>query len=669
LSRNDRVTVRRISKRAAGVLLLLLGACTSNNKSKAPFQVGSDDGGSGASPDGGMVMITPSGTVKVKIDMPVGGSIEPNTMSILVSATITVDGADLIDLSSVSVSLVGHGATVSSGKLVNATGQPNEFAGQLSLAGVPRGGYAIVVSAASTKGASNQDTVDVVVDTGPQITVISPTADGHYKGTITVQFVTDTSEVSVPQAWIGGFLLPVMSIPGAPGQYQATFDFTSLTPPLSGEQVFEVSASHPDGAKTDIKTTFVVDNVGPQITMTAPIAGAVVGGIITLSANIVDDAGVDLSSLRVVIGDQGSNPLFELPLSQDPKVAATYTALFDTRNLTGCKPLPDPSLCIVYPTLSFRAADKLGNATKVAYEIAVDNVGPIADLVPPQVRDRKIDGSSVRCSHLFDPLSPQPSYVSAGDMPDDLCRVPQVFDLRARVEDDGNHATGLKLVPISLVDPSATAVYVLDDISQPLVVDTDGDGNCDAINPLLVPTTAPLSGSSVHQVLKVRLSPVPPAGSADFTMDPTLPATAPCAQGRDLGPPLPLCGFFQPTIAIGYTVGREPAIWAVDPVTPAYCLGGQFDTRANNIGTNGWKCIAVATADLNGNTSVSAPIRVWVDYNYDETRGPCAAPPVSTASAPPCTGIYNPSTNTVTGGACQARKFAPGELCLNGNCL
>ena len=46
-------------------------------------------------------------------------------------------------------------------------------------------------------------------------------------------------------------------------------------------------------------------------------------------------------------------------------------------------------------------------------------------------------------------------------MPNDGCMVPQVFDLRARIEDDGNRAIGLKVTPIAGIDPDNTNVYIL----------------------------------------------------------------------------------------------------------------------------------------------------------------------------------------------------------------
>ena len=192
-------------------------------------------------------------------------------------------------------------------------------------------------------------------------------------------------------------------------------------------------------------------------------------------------------------------------------------------NLTGCQPPPANSLCIVYPTISFRAVDWWGTRPSLGYDVSVDNIAPVADLDPPQLRGRRLGVAGYECSFAFDPLSVN-RFV--GDMPNDGCMVPQVFDLRARIEDDGNRAAGLKVVPIAGIDPDQTNVYVWHvDTSDPnhaaaADVDTDDDGTCDAINPLLVPTSSPPTQS--NQVLQIRLAGVPPAGSADFRPDSTL---------------------------------------------------------------------------------------------------------------------------------------------------
>ena len=570
-----------------------------------------------------------------------------------------------------------------------------QYKGKLSLAGLKSGDYTIAVSARSTTGTIGTATVDVKIDGGPVISVLSPVPGGHYKTSLFVQLAADGGALGLmgtPEASIGG--QPVMLAPaGPPNQFRAAFDLEKPLA-LTGDQLFVVTATNSAGTRTEIRFVIVVDIVGPSVTKTLPVPGAIVGGVIKIAADIEDGAGLNDSSIQVLIGDK-TNPIFRLALENEIGTK-TYSILFDTKNLTVCKLNTDP--CIVRPTLSFRAADLLGNETTISYEIAVDNIPPIADLIPPDIYVSKLD-AGLRCSHHFDPLDFD---VIAGDAPNDLCVVPQMFDLRARIEDDGNHAAGLKQVPISTVDPDKTAAYVLDTTvvngeAQPLVVDTDGDGYCDAVNPKLQPTTSPLQGP--RQVLKVRLKPVPPDGHGDYaTPDSTLPLTLPyspfvCLPGRDLDPPEQICkSGLQPTIAISYA-GGLPAIWSVEPIkpdNPLYCFGSQLDTKANNItpaisltpahGPGGWKCIAIVTADMNGNSSTSQPIRVYLDdYAYGgadsfSTGSWCNQAVPNTAGPPPdCTGTYDKVSGVVSPKACKSRNFKvrpgdPPEVCYLGDC-
>ena len=343
--------------------------------------------------------------------------------------------------------------------------------------------------------------------------------------------------------------------------------------------------------------------MGRPITEDPPRALArLSGSIVSISAPVGDNAGVLDSSVIAVIGDDTSTPIFEIQLKS--RGAGVYSALFDTKLLTDCKDPPDTSLCIVFPTVSFRASDLLDNETTVGYAFAVDNIAPVADLDPPNLRDTKIDGV-LRCSWSFDPLGVD-RFV--GDMPNDNTMVPQVFDLRARIEDDGNRAEGLKLVPIAGVSEETTSVYILDDETQPLIVDTDGNGTCDSINPLLIPTTQPPTDN--NQVLKVRLAPVPPATTPTPTPDPELlPSTRALPRGPDLQP-FPST-FEQPTIVISYAFGT-PAIWAVEPIDQQWCSGGQFDARANNI-HEGWAHRSRYHRQ-GGELQRLFPLRVYIQY-------------------------------------------------------
>jgi hypothetical protein len=638
---------------------------------------------------------------------PMGPTIQPVTAPVDVAAKITIsmDGSDLVDPSSVRMTLTQEGsATIVPSVPLTGPSADSVYKGKLALEGLDSGEYTITVTAKSTTGTVGTASVKIRVDAGPVIDVISPVSAGHYKTSLFVQVVVDdggfgpitANELS---ASIGGQPVPLTPVPTAPGQFRGTFDLEKPTP-MRGDQLFVISAVNSRGTRTELRYVIVVDIVGPEITNTKPGPGEIVGRVIKLSANIKDGAGLNDSSIQVLIGDK-TTPIFRLAPKNEIGTNV-YSELFDTRNLPGCG-APSLGTCIVRPTISFRAADLLGNETTVSYEIAVDNTPPIADLVPPPIRAWKYD-NGVRCSHAFDPLSRN---WFIGDAPDDGCVVGQMFDLRARIQDGHNFATGLKQGPISGVDPERTAAYILDTTvlngePQPLVVDTDGDGACDAINPKLEPTTSPIQGP--RQVLKVRLAPVTPAGAADFTDDPTLPITlaggGTCRAGDEVDPPFDLCPLGpQPSLAISYA-GGVPAIWAAEPVTiqdEAFCFGSQLDTKANNIvavkksnppllAPAGWKCIAIATADMNGNTSTSAPIRVYLD-DYDlggqtsdvfcpnrPATTPNAFPtiPAGAGNPPSCTGTYDKVTGVVSQKACTTRNFKlpPGniELCRLGDC-
>lgn len=689
------------SKRALAFLVALAGAgggfMACGNKNPAPYAIRPPDqdasgaAGSGITPItgiGGQVTATgkggsgvpdagpPSGTVSITIQSPMGGSLLSSGAAADVAAKITVmGGTDVIDPASVRASLAGMGiaGAVSAAPLVGPTGD-NLYTGKLSVAGLPSGTYTLTITAQSSTGVAGTASEMVSLDAGPQITVISPLPGKHYKGSLIVEVIIDPGQFAPATniaCTIAGQAVTLQPT-GAPNVFRAVVDLT-MPIALMDDQLFEISAQDSSKVKatTDLKFVFNVDITGPTITNTTPAPGAIVGQVIKLSASIADPAGLDASSIQVLIGDK-TNPQFRLPLAQDTMGA--FSTLFDSRLLTSCKLAG--GLCLVRPTVSFRAADALGNESTVAYEIALDNIPPIADLVPPPVRSFKIDNGAYRCSF---PYSPTSRKAEAGDAPDDGCQVPQLFDLRARIEDDGNRAVDIKEVPVSGVDPNNTAAYILADTSQPLVVDNDGDGFCDVINPKLVPTTAPLTGP--RQVLKVRLGPVTPAGQPDYRPDLSIPATYPCIPGDATDPPVEICRVENPLVAISY-LDMQPAIWSIEPIAAApsiYCFGSQFDTAANNVpesgntdGTGGWRCLAIATADKNGNVSTSMPLRLWVKNDNGGSDAFCVAPPATAGPMPSCTGTYNKASDTVSATACKARTFAVGagqqELCFENNC-
>jgi hypothetical protein len=670
--------------RAVTAAMAILGAgCQSSGGEDIPPPSGGPVGGAaGGRTDGG----SSAGAGELRISV-----VAPKAMDVLKAGTSSEvrvrvtsvrpgtndPSGDPVDPSSIVASLrrTTDNGEATHGPLFGP--MPNsEFAAPIDLSNVNTGDYQLIVTAATSGGTKGMAVSPVRVDAGPRIEINSPKENGSYKDSLTIQVLIDSAPFGPTmnvEASIGAQSI-TLNQTGAPNTYEALVELLGLAAPLQGEQVFKVSATNVAGTRTEARVRFTIDNKGPEITETEPKEGSVVGGILRIRARVNDQSGVLGNSVVAIIGNR-QDVNFKVELKPEAETGL-YSGLFDSARLTACKPAPDSSLCIVFPNLSFRASDRAGNESSVAYDIGVDNHPPVADLTPPgNLRIVRYDTEQKRlvCSWPFNPIG---EYEKIGDMPRDLCAVPQVFDMRARIEDFGNRADGLKFAPVSGVDPATTALYVLADTSQPLVVDVDGDGVCDAINPKLIPTTKGPTQS--NEVLTVRFAPVPPKGSADFTPDPSLTTPAggltspPCNPGRSPTGPRRLCGAQPQNVVIGYpaAVGPSPSIWAIEPITAnePWCVGSQFDTYANKI-PEGWACFAAAATDKLGSTGVSNPLRVWISYKWPVGELPAGGPtcppaPPRAGGAPNCTGSFNRQTGVVTSTPCVGRsyKFAAPEL-------
>jgi hypothetical protein len=669
------VSISRVQATLLGVLLAS-AACQSGIGADRP-PVGSGVGGVGGGVGG---RSGGAGDVRISILSPktmqvitAGTSPEVRAQVLSVRQGSAEPSGDPVDTTSVQVSLHSlppASVVVATGRLFGTAN--GEFAGPFDIAQASSGDYTLTVNASTIGGSVGMASIPVRIDAGPTIKIISPTEQG-YKGQLTVTVVIDSAPfgptMSV-EARIGPVMIDLQ--PTGPNTYTANVEFIKMSPPLTGDQVLIVTATNAAKTMSMASVKFTIDNDGPILTATEPKEGAVVGGIIRVRAKVSDPFGVDSNSVVAFLGNRKA-PEFKVKLKPELE-PGVFSELFDTAQFTRCPTTPNGELCIVFPTLSFRASDAAGNESVVAYDIGVDNQPPVADLFPPP--DMRIVRYSPQlkrliCSFAFDPLG---DYRQIGDMPNDLCAVPQVFDLRARIEDAGNRALGLKHAPIAGVDATTTSLYVLGDTTQPLVVDVDGDGVCDAINPKLVPTTKGPTQS--NEVLAIRLAPVPPKGAADFTPDPLLmlpdvrAAYPICSPGNDVTGPRRLCGGDPLSIVIGMPAARgpDPAIWSLEPITAGepQCVGSQFDSYANEI-PEGWACIAAAATDRLGNAGVSNPMRVWIQRQGLVQFGPgCPPPPPNAGSPPNCTGSYNRPTSTLTTNPCRGRAFPAREILNEG---
>lgn len=501
------------------------------------------------------------------------------------------------------------------------------------------GAVQFAVRAKDLLGDSNVMVSSFVRISGPTVVIVSPTENSRHTGSLTIQvIVTDKVETKTFEAKIGSHVLTLQAKPldgKTKTSHEGTVVFSDYSPPLSGEQLLHVTVVNKDGAKTEVKRVFFIDNEGPLISVQEPVAGTLIGGLITISATISDEAGVLAESVKAVVGNELESRTVVLVAAPG---STTYSAQFDTRTL---------SSSFLWPVVSFRASDKLGNESHIDIEVGLDNGQPVVELDPPaqffEGRRRTIEGEEVvQCSWPFDPVGE--------DAANDLSVVPQITEFRVRIEDQGNTIASAEWVPISGLDNSTIKMYVLDDSSTAIVLDTDGDGFCDSINPSVIPLgTKPLAG----QAVALDLAPITPGGSPNYTEWTGEFPFSVCTLGDEAAAPKTMCpNTWLSRVIPGNGGGTGAAIYSIPPIAGNYppfdCVGLPFDFKANKI-EDGWACAAAVAKDELGNKGVSPPLRLWVD-KASTTFLPSSLPLPEGAGAPPtCRGTMKTDGTILVG--------------------
>jgi hypothetical protein len=385
------------------------------------------------------------------------------------------------------------------------------------------------------------------------------------------------------------------------------------------------------------------DKEGPTIVITKPVASEILGGIVTVTATITDPSGVDDKTVQAVFT---GNLMYQVSLANAGN--NVYEGSFDLRQL---------GTSFVFPSLSVRADDRLGNHGDVGLEFIIDNVPPIISLDPPKLQVAEhlmtMSGTVIACSQPYDPVGDESA--NDGEV------VQRIVSLKARIEDHGNSGPGQLAHYFAKVDPNGATLVIIPTANAPLVVDTDNDGFCDAINPLLIPVNGPITASD--QSIELSMTPLLVGGKANFVPFAGTP-TAGCGQNGDpattTAPPV-LCKFAGTSLTYALMNGTDPTpeVFSLPAVVAndLQCIGLQFDSM-NRIGY-GKACAAVVAADLAGNVGVSAPLRFCID---DAGATKCTG---YTFNASDCTGKFDKTTNAVVAGTCTPRTFpASNEVVL-----
>jgi hypothetical protein len=568
--------------------------------------------------------------------------------TLTVTATIVGKGGEFIDGSSVFLQIPSGPAGGTKAQMT-LTAMQDVYQGSIDISAIPSGTSQFIVTAADVKGRQNSVEQNYIHDHGPVITFVQPSAPTATGSLYVEILVNDTlhplADASTVKATIhNGDSIVLTPIAGAvPLRVNGTINFSAYAPPLDGLQLLTVTAANSAGTVGRGTKQFTVDNLGPTIAITNPVAGQFIGGVIQITANIDDISGVNDGSVVAVFGNDLSK---SVPMSRTLPGMPEFQGLFDVRQL---------GTNYILPTLSVRADDNLGNHSELAEEIVVDNVPPVMSMDPPRMFVANLlTDNVVECGQPFDPVG--------DDAANDLQTVFQVITLRARIEDGGNFAKGLNVIRASGVAGNTVYLYGISATGAALAVDTDGDGFCDDVNPLLVPTT---NITASGEAVALQMAPIPPGGAPDLTPTPTpVPSPLGCSEIGTQGGvrPPPLCldvGGLDMTIAIGVGDNNDPAIWTIPPVsaTASGCVGFQFDS-ANKV-PEGPACFAVIAKDNAGNHNITAPLRLCIE----RSSGHC---PVGWESGITCAGTYHKSTNTTDANTpCSpAPAFAPDEIRL-----
>ena len=232
-----------------------------------------------------------------------------------VGASVTVTAAASDDIGVTSVQFLVDGAALGEAD----TSAPYE--GAWSTDGVTNGAHTLAAVARDAAGHESTSTISVAVlnDTAaPTVAITSPTNGNTLSGTVTVTAsAADDVGVTSVQFLVNG---AVLGEPDTAAPYEAAWPTGGLS-----NGAYSLTAVARDAAGRESTSTISVavlnDTAPPTVAVTSPTHGAIVGGIVTLTATASDDVGV--TSVQFLIDGQ-------------PQGAADTTALRGRGSTGGC---------------------------------------------------------------------------------------------------------------------------------------------------------------------------------------------------------------------------------------------------------------------------------------------------------------------------------------------
>ena len=553
------------------------------------------------------------------------------------------EGSAPIDTTGVTIDLLDADGNLLNTVSADQTDTEGEFSAVLVVANQPSGVVNIVCtgSTSETVPVSGSDTIQQFIDHGPIITPIIPEEDEALVAQDVVMRFRIQPDPLADQDVGAAVSTMRIEVDGVEFDLQPTdtadeyevlvpFEDTNVFDPMPtgtvNVGVYASNSRSPVPVSSALPYTFVLDGLGPSITITAPTALAVVGGDVTLVFDVVDDySGVDPDTIRVLVNvtDPADAARYS-PTSPAWGVNGnTYRYSFDSAAVQGS---------VVQMTVNITVLDLAGNVSKTATaNYYIDNQPPYISLDPPAVRDVTRSGSTIECTHPFDPL---------GRAASDLDTIQLISRFRALVLARTNQIGGQTIFYDALTDETRVQLFLEPDpASAPLVIDTNDDGICDDINTV---------GRDVPQQ---ELMPVSPKGEEpadpniealladeEPTIDPidVLPDTGQCYPNSS-GGTVTICGGSSDLWrATGQLIGGavRPVVYGVavsDGSGGLACAGNDWELSPY-VQQEGWVCLAAMAYDMVDNRGVSPPLRVCIDDTTTAFEPDC-----SPETAPSCT--------------------------------
>lgn len=576
---------------------------------------------------------------------------DPNSDDVLTATSVkvrcqvepsTAPGAGQVDKSAVKILLVNPLEKTGFTNGVVSAISDTEFEAEFDISSKSNGTLVFQCTGKDLSTHMASTSMTTLVDRGPTINLKKPQDKHTYalKTPMAIEFeVTpapvaegdEKAQLTNVTLTIGGVETPVTESSTTPGLYQTSIDFSDKTkfpvePTTAQLQVSATNARTPDAATRIARADVMIDGSGPSITVNSPGYATIQRGVVRLEVTVNDPSGIMPGTLIATINTK--------PYSSWDGTAPKFSQSFDTNQI-------DPQHQLTQLTVNITAIDNVGNKTDppVSHLFRLDNLPPVISLDPPFIRESRKPNANTYCSQWFDPVGA----LAANDAPSYpvLKKVLSAQVFRALVEDRTNEAPGSRFLWYSGVNNGSVEMYTQPLIELPLLIDTNGDHICDAINKsddLNIRDEQRVSADK--DPVKIKLEPVNAVGTAWFAKtdreESPSDLTCPNDPGGTDDFPGPVCTATEMFRVVSSTIqGRPPAVFAFTPSnnpSSGACTGGDWNIQGNTRDREGWLCVAARAVDNIGNVGISAPLRVCFDDSNHANGDPdCSvAPPTCT---------------------------------------